>query len=134
MCPGGASSKRKRSSVPSSSLKRRIPVRRRNQVIILVSYVVVGRVFAYTRQATNPCNPPYSYLNYTILVALQYTPTPSSAIPASFFHGMGVVHPLMVLTDILMPRGGSGHLFGVVSANGHDSDMGWVSTSNAEVR
>eukprot|EP01084_Bolivina_argentea_P233942 393895_1 len=92
VCPGGASSKRKRSSVPSSSLKRRIPVRRRNQ----------------------------------------YTPTPSSAIPASFFHGMGVVHPLMVLTDILMPRGGSGHLFGVVSANGHDSDMGWVSTSNAE--
>ncbi len=46
VCPGGrASSKRKR-SVPSSSLKRRIPVRRRNQVIIIVPYIL-GRVFAY---------------------------------------------------------------------------------------
>ncbi len=133
MCPGDASSKRKRSSVPSSSLKRRIPVRRRNQVIILVPYVV-GHVFAYTRQAANPRNPPYSFLNHTILVALQYTPTLPSAIPSSFFHGMGAVHPLMVLTEILMPRGGGGHLFGVVSANGGDSDVGWVSTSNEEVR
>ncbi len=40
----------------------------------------------------------------------------------------------MLLTEILMPRGGGGHLFGVVSADGGDSDVEWVSTSNAAVR
>ncbi len=133
MCAGATSGKRKQSSVPSSSLKRRIPVRRRNQVIILM-LCIVGHVFACTRHAANPHNPLLVSKSH-VLVDLQYTPTPPSAISASFFHGMGVVHPLVVLTEILMPRRRGGHLFdATVSAIDSNSDLEWISTSNEQVK
>ncbi len=131
-CAAATSSRRKQSSASSSSLKRRIPVRRRNQVIIFMA-CIVGHMLAYTRWAPNPHNPLRVSKSH-VFVNLQYTPTPPSAISASFFHGMSAIHLLVVLTEILIPRRRSFHLFGAaVSANDSDSELEWISTSNEQV-